>query len=447
MAIIQKLRHYLGFDDENDEIFADSDEDSEAATTTATAAANTEAIPTETQTGRSDENLTADIFTAVVRLFNESLPPFLKETVDTDAQKRYILDSLDSSLRQRLAAVENEAARRAEARYSSEHSSLRAEIDTLKNKSHDLEQKNSEIRQQQLSADRQKRALSDRVHDLESQIASLEAEREQYDLENKSLLNKIKAAGVVENDTERLRAELETLRRQLKEGAAASDNAALAKLTAENAALTEALDTIKAKQDIADAMVDDMRKKTSDLRKELEEKEQLLAAANKKVEEAEQLRAEFAAVEQQMSLIEEVIAKRDKKIESQKQSIAALEAEAASLRDTIVRNLAVQAENEEALRRRIADLEASPTTPVVLGDIASEADETIADDNLVSPKISDTDLIEIEESFSLGPVIEATDTTRVVAARTARESEGDESRNSSRRRRHDNDNDAQMSLF
>ena len=148
-----------------------------------------------------------------------------------------------------------------------------------------------------------------------------------------------------------------------------------------------------------------------------------------------------------MSLIEEVIAKRDKKIESQKQSIADLEAEAASLRDTIVRNLAVQAENEEALRRRIADLEASPTTPVVLGDIASEADETIADDNLVSPKISDTDLIEIEESFSLGPVIEATDTTRVVAARTARESEGDESRNSSRRRRHDNDNDAQMSLF
>lgn len=443
MAFIQKLRHYLGFDDENDEIFADSDEDSAAGTASATAS---DTGHTEGYAPRNDENLTADIFTAVVNLFNESLPPFLKETVDTDAQKRYIYDSLDSSLKQRLAEAESQAARRAEIRFSSEHTTLRNEIDTLKTKSHDLEQKNADIRQQQLSADRQKRALSDRVHDLESQIAALEAEREQYDLENKSLLNKIKAAGVVENDTERLRAEVDSLRRQLKEGPGGTDTAGLEKLTAENAALTEALDTLKAKQDIADAMVDDMRKKTADLRKELEEKEQLLAAANKKADEAERLRAEFTAVEQQMSLIEEVIAKRDKKIESQKQSIAALETEAASLRDTIARNLALQAEIEDSLRRRIAELEASPTTPVVLGDIDSGSDDLSAADDLVSPKISDTDLIEIEESFSLGPVIETTDTTRVVAARTARESESDETRNS-RRRRHDNDNDAQMSLF
>ena len=443
MAFIQKLRHYLGFDDENDEIFADSDEDSAAGTASATAS---DTGHTEGYAPRNDENLTADIFTAVVNLFNESLPPFLKETVDTDAQKRYIYDSLDSSLKQRLAEAESQAARRAETRFISEHTTLRNEIDTLKTKSHDLEQKNADIRQQQLSADRQKRALSDRVHDLESQIAALEAEREQYDLENKSLLNKIKAAGVVENDTERLRAEVDSLRRQLKESPAGSDTAGLEKLTAENAALTEALDTLKAKQDIADAMVEDMRKKTADLRKELEEKEQLLAAANKKADEAERLRAEFTAVEQQMSLIEEVIAKRDKKIESQKQSIETLETEAASLRDTIARNLALQAETEDTLRRRIAELEASPTTPVVLGDIDSGSDDLSAGDDLVSPKISDTDLIEIEESFSLGPVIETTDTTRVVAARTARESESDETRNS-RRRRHDNDNDAQMSLF
>lgn len=443
MAFIQKLRHYLGFDDENDEIFADSDEDTATGTTSATAS---DTGHTEDYAPRNDENLTADIFTAVVNLFNESLPPFLKETVDTDAQKRYIYDSLDSSLKQRLAEAESQAARRAETRFSSEHTTLRNEIDTLKTKSHDLEQKNADIRQQQLSADRQKRALSDRVHDLESQIAALEAEREQYDLENKSLLNKIKAAGVVENDTERLRAEVDSLRRQLKESPAGSDTAGLEKLTAENAALTEALDTLKAKQDIADAMVEDMRKKTADLRKELEEKEQLLAAANKKADEAERLRAEFTAVEQQMSLIEEVIAKRDKKIESQKQSIEVLETEAASLRDTIARNLALQAETEDTLRRRIAELEASPTTPVVLGDIDSGSDDLSAGDDLVSPKISDTDLIEIEESFSLGPVIETTDTTRIVAARTARESESDETRNS-RRRRHDNDNDAQMSLF
>ena len=122
MAFIQKLRHYLGFDDENDEIFADSDEDTATGTTSATAS---DTGHTEDYAPRNDENLTADIFTAVVNLFNESLPPFLKETVDTDAQKRYIYDSLDSSLKQRLAEAESQAARRAETRFSSEHTTLR----------------------------------------------------------------------------------------------------------------------------------------------------------------------------------------------------------------------------------------------------------------------------------------------------------------------------------
>lgn len=445
MAIFQKLRHYLGFDEENDEIYADSDEENASETGGALTKTTGNHEMTESH---NDENLTADIFTAVVNLINESLPPFLKENLDVEAQKQYIYNSLDSSLKQRLSMAENDAARRAEARYSSEHSSLLSEIESLKNKNREFEQKSAGIRQQQLSADRQKRALSDRVHDLESQIASLEAEREQYDLENKSLLNKIKVAGVVEGDSERLKAEIENLRRQLKDTASASGDAGNESLASENAALKEALDILKAKQDMADAMVDDMRKKTATLREELEAKEKTLEEVSKKAEEADKLRDEFAAVEQQMSLIEEVIAKRDKKIEAQKLAIASLEEEAASLRDTIVRNLAIQAENEETMRRRIAALEASPKTPVVISDLDDSTNKAADNlkDEVVSPKISDTDLIEIEESFSLGPVIETTDTTRVVATRTARESDGEEHRGQ-RRRRHDNDNDAQMSLF
>ncbi len=70
-------------------------------------------------------------------------------------------------------------------------------------------------KQAQLSAERQKRALSERVHDLESKVLKLEADCEQYDLEKKSLMNKLKVASVKEDDIEAMRNENQDLRLQL----------------------------------------------------------------------------------------------------------------------------------------------------------------------------------------------------------------------------------------
>ena len=58
----------------------------------------------------------------------------------------------------------------------------------------------SEAKKQQLSAERQKRALTDKVRELEKQLADISAENEQYILENKSLVNKLRVTQVLGNE-------------------------------------------------------------------------------------------------------------------------------------------------------------------------------------------------------------------------------------------------------
>ena len=51
--------------------------------------------------------------------------------------------------------------------------------------------------------------MADRVTDLEAQVERLEAEREQYELENKSLLNKLKVADIQPGVVDEMSKEIE----------------------------------------------------------------------------------------------------------------------------------------------------------------------------------------------------------------------------------------------
>ncbi|MDE7145291.1 MAG: hypothetical protein K2O30_03965, partial [Duncaniella sp.] len=50
----------------------------------------------------SDETLPADLFDAVIKLFNEQQPDFVKTSLSTDAQRKYIVDSIADSLKDRI---------------------------------------------------------------------------------------------------------------------------------------------------------------------------------------------------------------------------------------------------------------------------------------------------------------------------------------------------------
>ena len=192
MTFFRKLRHALGFND--DSIF-ETDSDT-AYDSIPEHSEDTSATPL----GKSDVYVTQDmreaIFSHVIKVFNDALPEFLARSVDADTQQKLIFEGLDQGIKDYLARIGADADNRCEQRWSSEQAGMRAEMDDLRRKSEQVAQERADLKQKQLSADRQKRALSDRLKDLENQVRRLEAEREQFDLENKSLLNKLKAIAV-----------------------------------------------------------------------------------------------------------------------------------------------------------------------------------------------------------------------------------------------------------
>ena len=136
------------------------------------------------------------IFTSVVEVFNAALPDFMQQCVDGKAQREYLYEKLDADMKEYLRQLDEAAEARCRRRWEGERRSLHRQMEEMQEKARKEEGERDDAKKHQLSAERQKRALSERVHDLERQIASLEAENEQYILENKSLVNKLRITSV-----------------------------------------------------------------------------------------------------------------------------------------------------------------------------------------------------------------------------------------------------------
>lgn len=266
--------------------------------------------------------LTADIFESVVKIFNESLPDFLRSSVDPEAQRKYLYDSLEASVKEQFAQIGEAARKTTERQWASERDNLRAEVESARSKCKIAEAKQNEFQQQKLSSERQKRALSERVKDLETKVMTLEAEKEQLDLQTKSLVNRIKASEVRDTDVKSLTDQISDLEHQLDESrkatldarnsagsnvaelraqldensaALAAKDAALAAKEDEITSLKAAIEATRAelnalkavepsdevkqvreKNRIADAMINDLNAKLSQAKKENEENKRVI---------------------------------------------------------------------------------------------------------------------------------------------------------------------------
>lgn len=254
-------------------------------------------IPEE-QNSQDNQGCPEEIFKKVVEIFNDALPSFIGDCLDKEKQAKYIHDALDESMKAYIAQLDHNANARMKVRLDYEQQSLRREIDSLRDKAKRIEDTSAEWQEQKLSAERQKRALSERVHDLEKQIASFLAEKEQYELENKSLVNKLRAMSIQDGDMETLRNDNEALRQEVKalrENASptivpAVDHETLKRLDELNdsvddlSAQKEALIrernnlandivVLKKKCEISDAMLNDLNQKASSAKIALNEKE------------------------------------------------------------------------------------------------------------------------------------------------------------------------------
>lgn len=246
-----------------------------------------------------------EIFTTVVDIFNNSLPEFIRNSINPDKQRRLIYDSLDESIKVYITKLEDIAQKRTEAAWFNERTKLHTEMENLQIQSRRIEDSNAEWQEQKLSAERQKRALSERVHDLEKQIAKYEAEREQFELENKSLVNKLRATAIQEADIEaltadnlRLKEELSQLKANHSETPQNDSNAVEIQLLKEefdkqkesieelSSEITQGQEVIgqlktensllKKKCEIADEMINDLNRRLTASQRNLGEKESLL---------------------------------------------------------------------------------------------------------------------------------------------------------------------------
>lgn len=309
--------------------------------------------PCETQTSELQKgNCPEAIFNKVVEIFNESLPPFLRECVDPEKQARYIHDALDDSMKSYLAQIDRDADSRMKVKLENGQSALRQEIETLREKTKKIEDTSAEWKEQKLSAERQKRALSERVHDLEKQVDSFNAEKEQYELENKSLVNKLRALSIQDSDMDALRSENETLRNEikiLKENAPKTivpavdqetlkqldrlkdsvDDLAAQKetLMRERNILANDIVVLKKKCEISDVMLNDLNHKASSAKLALAEKENQYNELLSKYDALVAADAQKPDMELRMQEVLSTAQERQKEIDSLHENLESVHAE------------------------------------------------------------------------------------------------------------------------
>lgn len=338
------------------------------------------------------------IFDSVVKIFNSTLPDFLKSSINEEAQKEYIFNSLDESVRAFITNIGDDARRASEEQWNKEKSSLIQEIKETKTKNNELESFNEELKKQQLSAERQKRALSTRLHDLEAQVVSFEAEKEQYELENRSLINKLKASSVVDGDIDALKNENIRLHKELSEiklnhqKGYGNDNindltSQITKITEENESLKHIIEQLKVKEELSDAMINELNEKASNALRQLrdsedkmpqnedllnkvsfledqlkktnenlDEKIKELENAHKELEIIDEIQAEIAKFESIKTKKDEEISKLQQEVSFHKTRVKELENDTESLKSTIEKNLYNQAISEDILKKEITQL-------------------------------------------------------------------------------------------
>lgn len=379
MSFFNKISRMFGFGNDSDaDEFTDETTDGEAPVPVLAADGEQQSdvpladVPTLPEI---DPDMKARIFEGVVDVFNKSLPEFLARSVDPAVQRRLLLEAMDKSASDYLSNLMLTAEQYAEKKLKVAVDAAHRESEKLKTDMAQLEQQRSSLREAQLSADRRRRALSDRVNDLESKLATAEAEREQFELENKSLLNKLKVADVQPALVEDLTKEVERLKAALAAGdaggiATSADNGAFEKievLEKENAALvqskkaleesiveltrrTEALEKEKVEleqvwntaEKKAAALEDDIKGLRQqqglsqgmydDLQSKFVAERDGRVAAERKLAEAEGMLEQLNQFQEQLGQIEEVIRKRDERIEKLKNTNHRLRDDNESLR-------------------------------------------------------------------------------------------------------------------
>lgn len=396
MSFFRKLQNALGFggDDDTD----DNMPDVQIPSSKIAVSTDTPNLADADTSIEVSQDMMLMIFERVVEVTNTAIPDYFKQSVDAERQKRYLFDALDASVKDYLASLDEKSQAKCMAVWQKERDELRTQMENLKQRAADLEAKRSEMNEQKLSSDRQRRALSERVHDLEAKVMKLEAEKEQFEIENRGLINKAKVASVFEADNEAMKQELDMLRKSASSEKVREEmdklNQEINYLKAENAKLTESCEAAKVKDEMSESMLNNLQKRASesqqnvkDLDKKIEQMEDDMAVKdaqiadlmnqinekNARLAENEQAFEEFEKIASQLDAFENIKNKYEEKIQKLKEELAAAQKDNESLKTTMNDDRNAHERQQKAMKDQIDRLKSDP----IAGEDFSFDDDTL----------------------------------------------------------------------
>lgn len=368
MSIWNGVKRAFGFspDDEDEDYAAEEFASTALDDTPETSEATAKPDSGEAHEPAGDPTLPADLFDAVLAVFNSAQPDFIRKCISTDAQREYLLGALSEKLRSRLSRATGTEALAADEELRAQCARMAERVAVLEEESKAADRLRQENNKLRLSIENQKRALQDRINDLEARTArrpdtAAIAKAEARIAELQAELDELRSRPVPEPGTQ-----------PAQEAAPADTDPGILAMTArELHRQTQLREQAEMKSRMADHMVSDLRNRAAAVREELEqnhaEQNEAMALIESKFDEFEQLkkRLEARIAELQEALKEE---RREERVER----IAKLNEENASLRHTIENNLYNQANSEMRLRKEIKSLkeqlEAARTASAAVAD-------------------------------------------------------------------------------
>lgn len=319
-----------------------------------------------------NDEIPEGIFDGLVDIINSNLSPMVLKCLDVEAEKKYLYEALGPKFKDFVKSAKENGLALARDEWAREKGELNGKIEDFKARCESAENDMKEMKAMKMSEERQKLALKERIRNLEDQVATAEAEKEQYDLENKSLLNKLKVSQVkseaneeAEKEIQELTAQIVALKKKLAEGGSDDEkvkqiedefnakmeinNALLNEIRAEAAknkeelaAVTAELENVKSERDEAVASADNVK---ADLDNANEE----LAKAKFELAEMSDNLSVLDDIQEQLDKVEEFKKKKEDEISALQEKIALLEQEKANALERL--------HGEDVMRGQIAELE------------------------------------------------------------------------------------------
>ena len=366
---------------------------------------------------------------ALLKVINAGVPEFIRNSIDIEIQKRQVMDAMGDPFRESIRKIKADAVAAEQQAAAQYKASAEAQIKQLNASVAEASAKYNELKTAHTSIERQKKALSERLRDLEDKkIPAYEAEKEQFQIEIKSLLNKMKVMQVktddvdyFKNENTRLQAELNKLRaaaveaetdRQKITAAEEALKARCAELEARCAEQASEIADVKAKSEsdlnalkasheaqmsdiksqleVSVAMVDSLRKKAAEANAKLEE---LKAEADNKsgadatelADIKEKLRLANSQIESLQEQLDEansnleIVDKIEVELDKLEKSKNEAEAKNRELESTIKENDVVTAQLRNDVEKLNATIAANDTAySQKLKDITDRYEERIA---------------------------------------------------------------------